>query len=85
MYSVGHETFYFKKYLRAAASENLSDAAWKVIQSIKSPVELNSLSKILLLYYLVYYITWLYATVADLQTRPLRQILLFLWNNGMTV
>ena len=27
IYSVGHETIYFEKYLRTAASENLSDAA----------------------------------------------------------
>ena len=27
IYSVGHDTIYFKKYLRTAASENLSDAA----------------------------------------------------------
>ena len=31
------------------------------------------------------YITWLHATVDDLQTRPLRQILFFLQNNGLTV
>ena len=27
IYSVGHETIYFEKYLRTAASQNLSDAA----------------------------------------------------------
>ena len=31
------------------------------------------------------FITWLDATMDDLQTRPLRQILLFLWNNSLTV
>ena len=31
------------------------------------------------------FITWLEATMDDLQTRPLRQILLFLWNNSLTV
>ena len=30
------------------------------------------------------YITWLNAIMDDLQTRPLRQILLFLWNNSLT-
>ena len=48
-------------------------------QSMKTPVELNSLlSKFFC------YITWLDATMDDLQPRPLRQILLFLWNNGLT-
>ena len=51
---------------------------------MKTPVELNSfLSKSF------YYITWLLyhwlnAIMDDLQTRPLRQILLFLWNNSLT-
>ena len=49
-------------------------------QSMKTPVELNSLlSKFFC------YITWLDATMDDLQTRPLRQTLLFLWNNSLTV
>ena len=49
-------------------------------QSMKTPVELNSLlSKVFC------YITWLDATMNDLQTRALRQILLFLWNNSLTV
>ena len=47
---------------------------------MKSPVELNSL-----LSKLFCYITWLEATVDDLQARLLRHILLFLWNNGLTV
>ena len=33
--------------------------------------------------YLVSYITWLDATLDDLQTRPLRQILLYLRNNSL--
>ena len=41
--------------------------------------------KIILLYHLVCYITWLGATLDDFQTRPLRQILLFLRNNSLTV
>ena len=40
--------------------------------------------KILLLHHLFCYITWLDATPDNLQTRPLRQILLFLWNNIVT-
>ena len=48
---------------------------WSNFQSMKSPVELNSLfSKFIL--NLVCYITWLDASLDDLQTRPLRQILL---------
>ena len=31
------------------------------------------------------YVSWLDATLDDLQTRPLRQILLFLWNKSLTV
>ena len=55
-------------------------------QSMKTPKELNSLlSKFFFLYHLVLYITWLDATMDDLQARPLRQILLFLWNNRLTV
>ena len=49
-------------------------------QSMKSPVELNSLSSKFFCY-----ITWLDATLDDLQTRPLRQILLFFRNNSLAV
>ena len=49
-------------------------------QSMKSPVELNCLfSKFFC------YITWLDAILDDLQTRPLRQILLFLRNKSLAV
>ena len=56
-------------------------------QSMKSSVDLNSLFiKILLLYHLVCYITWLDATLEDTQTRPLRQITncVFPIKNGKT-
>ena len=46
----------------------------------KTPEELNSL-----LSKLICYITWLDATMGDLQRRSLRKILLFLWNNSLTV
>ena len=49
-------------------------------QSMKSAVELNSLSSKFFCY-----ITWLDATLDDLQTRPLRQILLFFRNNSLAV
>ena len=47
---------------------------------MRNPLELNSLFP-----KFFYYITWLDATVDDLQTRFLRQILLFLQKNGLTV
>ena len=53
-------------------------------QSMNNPVELQNLQN-LFLYHLLCYITWLYATLDDLQTRLLRQILLFLWNNSLVV
>ena len=34
IYSVGHETIYFEKYLRTAASENLSHAAILILEDI---------------------------------------------------
>ena len=55
---------------------------WKIshFQSMKSPVELNSLFyKTILSYHLV----WWDATLEALQTRPLRQILLLLRNNSL--
>ena len=57
---------------------------WKIshFQSMKSPVELNSLFyKTILSYHLV----WWDATLEALQTRPLRQILLLLRNNSLAV
>ena len=54
-------------------------------QSMKSPVELKPYLTIFLLYDLVCYITWLDATVEDLQTRPLGKILLFLRNISLMV
>ena len=49
-------------------------------QSMKIPMELNSLlSKIFC------YMTWSDATLGELQTRHLRQILLFLGNNSLAV
>ena len=47
---------------------------------MKSPVELNSLFSKFFCYHLVCCITLLDTTLGDLQTRPLRQILLFLRN-----
>ena len=53
---------------------------------MKSPVELNSLLSIFFFVIsLGCYISWLDATLGDLQTRPLRQILLFLRNSTLTV
>ena len=54
------------------------------IQSMNSPVELQDLQN-LFSYHLVCYITWLYARLDDLQTRLLRQIVLFLRNNSLVV
>ena len=52
-------------------------------QYMKRPVELNSLFSKFLFYHLVWYITWLdTTTLCDLQTRPLRKILLFIWKNN---
>ena len=48
--------------------------------SIKNPMELNNL-----LWKFFCYITWLDVTLDNLQTRYLRQILLFLWNNSLAV
>ena len=45
--------------------------SWKVLWNCET-------LKILLLYHLVCYITWLDVTLDNLQTKPLRQILLFL-------
>ena len=59
--------------------------AWKFLTfSLLFPINEKSSGteelfiKILLLYHLVSYITWLDATLDDLQTRPLRQILFYL-------
>ena len=41
--------------------------------------------KILLLYHLVCYITWLDTTLGNLQARSLCWILLFLWNNSLAI
>ena len=50
-------------------------------QSMKNPVQLNSLFSKFYCYITWFcYITWSDATLDDLQTRPLRQNLLFLWN-----
>ena len=50
--------------------------------SMKTPVELNSLlSKFFC--HVIWFVIW--TTMDDLQTRPLRQILLFPWNNSFTV
>ena len=49
-------------------------------QSMKAPVELNSL-----LSNFFCCIAWFSATIDDLQTRPLRQVLLSLWGNGLAV
>ena len=63
--------------------ERERDRAVCNFQSTKSPVEPNSLLSKFLLYHLVCYSTWLDVTLDDLQTRQLRQILLFLWNNSL--
>ena len=52
---------------------------------MKSPVELNNLFSKFFCYHLVCCITWLDTTLGDLQTRPLRQILLFLRNICLAV
>ena len=51
---------------------------------MKSSVELNSLLSKFFCYYLVCCITWLDATLDDLQTKPLCQILLLPWNNQLS-
>ena len=49
--------------------------------SLQFSIREKSRRKVLLLYHLVRYINWLDAILDDLQTRPLRQILLILQNN----
>ena len=66
-----------------AASEYTTDALSVChFKSMKNPVEMNSL-----FYYITcsFYIAWLHAALDDLQTRPLRQILLFLGNDSLAV
>ena len=51
--------------------------------SLSFSIREKSRRKVLLLYHLVRYINWLDAILDDLQTRPLRQILLILQNNSL--
>ena len=51
-------------------------------QSMKSPVELNSL---FLKFFCYYHLVWLDATLDALKVKPLCQILLFLRNNSLVV
>ena len=46
IYSVGHETIYFEKYLRTAASENLSDAAILIFRRYFRSSSLSAFCKV---------------------------------------
>ena len=82
------ETLNLFQKVKVFSSGSLSKEVIAVcnFQFMKSPVELNRpFLKILLLYHLVCYINWLDATLYDLQTRPLCQILLFTRSNSLAV
>ena len=46
IYSVGHETIYFEKYLRTAAFENLSDAAILIFTRYFKSISLSGFCKV---------------------------------------
>ena len=76
-----------KREVNSLPPNFLADAVFTYSSSFFNPWKIpwNWILKILLLCHLVCYKTWWDATLDDLQTRPLRQILLFLWNNSLAV
>ena len=99
LYSDHHGTTVCGKYLNEVFMLLILVAAWKIkwhncFQNIQVYIRFFSecvalhnskFLKILLLYHLVCYVTWLEAILDDLQTRPSRRTLLCFWNNSLVV
>ena len=99
LYSDHHGTTVCGKYLNEVFLLPILVAAWKIkwhncfqnvqvyIRFFSECVALHNSKflKILFLYHLVCYVTWLEAILDDLQTRTSHRTLLFFWNNSLVV